>query len=95
MPRRPDPVPKVQLKVSLPVPLRAQLDLMLLSQFEGRVPLGDYSRYFTRLLEQDLSFRTLDLSPFGCPPGTFVRGPKHCIDNLRAILEATQKDAPK
>jgi hypothetical protein len=95
MPRRPDPIPKIQLKISLPVPLRAQLDLALISQFEGRVPLGDYSRYFTRLLEQDLSFRTLDLSTLGCPPGTFVRGPQHCIDKLRTILEATQKGTSK
>jgi len=79
--------PKVPLKVRLPVALRAELDLLLVSDLQGRVPHGDYSEFFERRLREWLSDSVLDLTPYGLPLGTSVRGPKHCIDALRARLD--------
>lgn len=42
-------------QINLPESLCAQVDLILFSPLEGRVPYGAWSKYIQRLIEQDLS----------------------------------------
>mgnify|MGYP001554756895 CR=1 FL=1 len=41
----------VPLRVRLPLPTRAKLDLYLFSQVEGCVPKGAYTKFITSLIE--------------------------------------------
>lgn len=86
MPRPKSLVPTTRLELKLPLDLRATLDLALVSELEGRVPLGHYSAFFEQRLREHFAWQTLDLHPFGFPPGSFVRGPESMIEGLRAHL---------
>lgn len=39
-----------RLEISLPLPLRAQMDMRLFSELEGRVPHGAYSKFIEGLI---------------------------------------------
>lgn len=39
-----------RLEISLPLPLRAQMDMRLFSELEGRVPHGAYSKFIEELI---------------------------------------------
>lgn len=86
MPRRPSTIPKVLLKANIPLELRVKLDLLLVSDVEERIPLGDISKFITARLTEYFEWETLDLAPFGFAPGTFVKGPKPFVDKLRESL---------
>jgi hypothetical protein len=86
MPRTKAVTPKSLLKAWIPQEMRAKLDLKLFSDLEGRVPLGDYSKYVEQLIRQDLEWAKLDLGLFGGSLGFFVIGPKAMIDELRSRL---------
>ena len=90
MPRPAHIIPRDRLTLRLPEDLRARLDLMLVSELEGRVPLGAYSELFIQLLRAHFEHEDLDLSPFsGAQPGTLiVRGPPQAIQLLRRLLSA-------
>lgn len=48
----------------------AQVDILLYSPTEGRVPKGAYQRFLTSLIRRALEQRSLDLAPFiGALPG--------------------------
>jgi len=84
-------VPKSLLKAYIPLELRGKLDLLLVSDLEGRVPLGRYSELVEQALRQHLEWAQLDLSLYGFPAGYFVRGPLPMLALLRDRLELAQK----
>lgn len=87
-------IPCTPLNTSLPVDVRARLDLHLFSDVEGRVPKGAYQRLLTDLINQYLDNRVLDLAPyFGTLPGIhLVKGSSQTIDLVKASFEARRKD---
>lgn len=87
MPRKKAAVPKSLLKAYIPLDLRARLDLALVSELEGRVPLGQYSQRVEGMIREYLDWDTLDLMAYGFPQGYFVRGPRSFIQSLKAHLE--------
>ena len=89
MSRRKNPIPSVLLNVALPMDVHTRLSAMLYSDLEGRVPLGAYKEYFTRLLREQMDGRTLDLAPFlGTPSGAFtVTGSAEAINALELHLK--------
>lgn len=47
-----------------------KVDALLWSEFENRVPLGAYQKFFTMLIRQHFQTQELDLSPYtGAMPG--------------------------
>ena len=86
MPRRPNLDRPVRLTLKLPETVRAKLDLILYSKLEGRVPKGEYQEFFIERIQEFLSWRRLDLSPFGMQ-GYFVKGPGEMVEALRKRLE--------
>jgi len=87
--RKPNVEPSSALNLSLPETWRARLDVMLLSEVEGRVPKGAYQRFFLNLLSIFFETQELDLSPYcGSLPGELVvRGRPETLARLRAVLE--------
>ena|SRR5436190_21137390 len=73
-----------RLNLRLPLELKARLDLLLLSELEGRVPYGDYTAFFSERLREFLEWKTLDLSPYGIPG--FVRVPREVVESLALSL---------
>lgn len=55
MPRPPNIIPPTHLRTSLPLDLRARLDMHLWSESEGRVPMGAYQRLLIALLSDYLN----------------------------------------
>ena len=82
-------IPCTPLNTSLPVDVRARLDLHLFSDVEGRVPKGAYQRLLTELINQYLDNRVLDLAPyFGTlPEEAIVRGSSSVIARLKQAFE--------
>lgn len=87
MPRMPDPIRPTKLHLGLPEDIRTQLDLVLYSPLEQRVPKGAYQRFFIDRIREFFAWTRLDLSVFGFPQGFFVVGPREMIDSLRTQLE--------
>lgn len=87
MPKQKSLTPKVVLNLWLPLEVRAKVDLALYSDFEGRVPKGDYSAFFESRVREYFDWQKLDLAPIGFPPGYFVKGPKEMIERLKLVLE--------
>ena len=87
--RKPLTVPTVALNVALPEDWRTRLDLLLFSEFEGRVPKGAYQRFFLERLVDYFDTKPLDLAPYiGSLPGErVVRGHPLTIEALKAALE--------
>jgi hypothetical protein len=84
--RRPKLERPTQLCLKLPESVRAQLDLLLYSELEGRVPLGAYQEFFVERIREFLSWRRLPLERFGFPAGFFVAGPREMIEELERRL---------
>jgi hypothetical protein len=81
-------IPTTQLCVRITEPLKAQLDLLLYSAVEGRVPKGKHQEFITQLLNDYFNSRRLDLAPFmNGDPGVFsVRGSVESIDMLKRVI---------
>lgn len=91
MPRQPNIVPTVQIELQLPLDLRTQLELHLFSELEGRVPYGQYTKFFIERLREYFSHERLDLAPYliGLTPGAAViSGPPAALMLLKRMLEA-------
>jgi hypothetical protein len=79
----------VQTLITLPEDVRARLDLHLYSELEGRVPHGEYQKFFVARILEFLDHERLDLAPFliGCQPGTtIISGPADAIMALKRII---------
>lgn len=88
MPRRPAVDRPTQLCLKLPESLRTRLDLALFSALERRVPQGAYQLFFAERIAEWLSWRRIDLHPWGFPPGYVISGPPEVIAALlRRIQE--------
>ncbi|TXH42215.1 MAG: hypothetical protein E6Q97_36065 [Desulfurellales bacterium] len=76
----------------LPESKRAQLDILLHSGLEGRVPKGAYQRFFLDRLDEFFATKTLDLAPYlGTMPGeAVIRGRKEVLERLQQLLEGGQ-----
>lgn len=73
MGRRANVIPTRHLHVVLPKVELDQVDAALWSEFESRVPLGGYQKFFTALIRQHFAATEIDLAPFvGSLPGEFV-----------------------
>lgn len=59
----------------------------LWSDVEARVPRGAYAAWFRERIAEFRASTVLDLTPYGMPPGYFVRGPAEVITALRTTLE--------
>ena len=81
-----------QLCLKLPLEVRAKVDLHLFSVLEGRVPMGEYQRFFDSRIREYFEWEGLDLSKYGFGEGTFVRGPKESITQLQMRLEALENE---
>lgn len=91
MPRQPNIVPAVQIELQIPLDLRTQLDLHLYSELEGRVPYGQYTRFFVELLREYFLNERVDLAPYlvGAAPGTtIISGAPAAMEALKRMLEA-------
>lgn len=89
--RRPAIIPAVKLTLVLPIDLRAQLDLHLFSDLEGRVPKGRYKEFFEERIREFFGREALDLAPWivgGTPGTTSVTGSPVAIDALKRMLSA-------
>ena len=88
--RKPSPERSQATNLHLPESVRARLDLLLYSEFEGRIPKGAYQRFFLARLADFFEGETLDLAPYtGAPPDTLiVRGLPHAITTLKQLLES-------
>jgi hypothetical protein len=86
MPRHRNVNPTICCAWRIPVELKAKLDLLLFSEAEGRVPLGDHSKFVAARIQEHFEWETLDLHPLGFPEGYFVRGPREMIGTLKAML---------
>ena len=77
------------LNLALPESVRAQLDLLLFSEIEQRVPKGAYQQFFAARIREFFSDRGLDLAPYlGSLPGErTVRGSPETIASLEAALK--------
>lgn len=91
MPRRPDLDPPTQLEVSIPTSIRAQLDLSLFSNLEGRVPQGAYKTFFVERIKEYFNWKRLDLVPLGFPEGYFIAGPKEMVEHLERRLHGSSE----
>ena len=87
MPRKPDIIRPSLLHLSIPEDVRAKLDLFLYSPLESRVPKGAYQRFFIERIQEFFGWRRLDLTPYGCPAGFFVSGPREMLDHLETVLK--------
>ncbi len=83
------PIEKKLVKAYVTLPIYAQMQLSLHSEVEGRIPLGDVSKFVEERLREHFEWAELDLHPYGGPEGFFLRGPKEMIEWLRKRLPAS------
>lgn len=88
MPRKKAVTQTVLIKAKVLPELRAKMDLLLVSEVEGRVPLGKISEFVSERLREHFDWEELDLGLHGGPQGYFVRGPKDMIEWLRQQLNS-------
>lgn len=87
MARPPNPTPRELLHISIPASDKQRVELMLYSEVAQRVPVGAWRSFVIARIREFFDFTTLDLAPYGLPPGLFVRGPKLTIELLKRKLE--------
>lgn len=62
MPRPRKAIRPVEKNISLPQDLVLQVDLLLYSELEGKVPFGAWQRYIERIVREDLARRAQAVS---------------------------------
>lgn len=87
------PVEKKLLKAYVSLPLYAQMQLNLHSELQGRIPLGDVSKFVEERLREHFEWGELGLHPYGGPEGFFLKGPKEMIEWLRKRLPASLQNS--
>jgi hypothetical protein len=84
-------IPTKQLNLAIPLPLYTKLVFSLTSELEGRVPHGEFSRFFSELLRSHFEDTRLDLAhwlPAGIPTNAYiVRGDFISIQTLKERLK--------
>lgn len=88
MPARKNLIPSAHLHLRMREDLRAQLDLLLFSEVEGRVPKDGYKSFFEARVSEFLNSRQLDLAPWAdVAPGTLlIRGSPEAVRVLQKTL---------
>lgn len=88
--RKPSINPTISKDIHFDARLITQLDLLLYSEVEERVPRGAYQRFFNSLLVNYFETKSLDLGPYvGSLPGeAVIRGRPETIDRLVGVLES-------
>lgn len=66
------------LHLALPLSLRAQLDIHLYSELEGRVPKGAYQAFISERIREFFSEERVELAP-----GLWVRGSKEALEQMK------------
>ena len=89
MGRKANVTPMRSLHVILPESLLAKVDALYFSEFENRVPLGSYQKFFTQTTREYFDTAELDLAPYvNSLPGEFViRAAPATIDHLTSLLK--------
>ena len=87
MARSPSLLRTRNLHILLPEDLVEEMEARL--QEGGRIPFAAKQSLIARLLREEFSGKTLDLSHYFCelPPGSVVRGAKPIMDTLKDALE--------
>jgi len=91
MPRPSSVIPYVKVHITIPVPMKAEMDLRHYSELEGRVPYGIQRGFVIEALDRALHDESIDLAPFDSslqPGTTIVRGSPVSIRALKRILGA-------
>jgi len=89
MPALRNAIPSVKLTVWLPEDLHAKCAVSLFSTVENRIPKSAWKEFFSRLLRDYFTSRTLDLAPYiiNAEPGIFIiRGSVDTIEMLKERL---------
>jgi hypothetical protein len=89
MPKPKAAIPKRLLKAYIPMDLHGRLLLELVSEVEGRIPLGKISQFTEARFREHFEWKSLDLRLYGGPEGFFIRGPAAMIDWLSKRLPAS------
>ena len=81
--------PTRALNTHLEERLMIQVDLLLWSEAENRVPKNSYQRFFNERIREFFGTRALDLSPYtGAAPGLqIIRAEPEVLEILRGLLE--------
>lgn len=73
MPKPRNLIPSRRLNLHLREDLSTQLDLLLFSELEQRVPEGAYKAWFEQRIREYIASKHLDLAPWtDSPPGAFI-----------------------
>lgn len=93
--RRPLITPTRNLHLHIEEPLMEQVDALLWSEAEGRVPKGEYQRFFTEAIVRMLRHRPIDLSLYtkAFPLEHVVFGFEGTAQFLRTHLERIPHDS--
>lgn len=88
MPRSPNPVPSVILKIRLPEDVHAQAHLLLYSPLEQKIPYAAWSNFIVARLREWFGHKELDLAPWleTQAGACVVRGSPESIRMLTKIL---------
>ena len=76
-----------KLTLHLTESVLAQLDLLLISDVDGKVPQGAYKTFFEARIREYLKQRPLPLEPYGFPQGYFVTGPTEMVEAVKFFFE--------
>lgn len=79
--------PNVLIKAWVHPELKAKMALLLVSEVEGRIPLGKISSFISERIREYFDWAKLDLGLYGFGQGYFVSGPKPMIEALEARLK--------
>ncbi len=87
MPRRPSPIPLEHIHIKVPAAVKQRVELILYSVAERRVPQGAWQWFILERIRDYFDYATLDLAPYGFPPGFFVRIPKGMLEIVKQRFE--------
>ena len=87
MARPKSPVASRALTVRLSRETHRQVEELLYSELEGRVPHAAYKEFFDSLIRGYFQNRSLPLEPFGFPQGYCVQGHPEVLAQLTTALK--------
>ena len=90
MSRKPNLIPSRILNLALPLPVFEEMEKLLFSELENRVPFGEYSRWISQRIREHITDVPVDLALFipDCTPGVFIlRGDKDTVKVLLTFLQ--------
>ena len=77
MPRPRNTIRPVEIRLSLPETVRAQMDVELFSELEGRVPYGARTQFVQQLVQDYFRRKAEAAAVAGVPPFPPLQDPNH------------------